>query len=63
MDQNYKLNDHAIMLIFIIPYIFDFVAGVFSMVMMYRIAIFNDLLKEKSKWNKKEDINEELAVI
>ncbi len=46
------------MLIFIIPYIFDFIAGVFSMIMIYRIATFNDLLREKNEWIDKEKFAE-----
>lgn len=57
-DQNNKLNDHSIFLIFIVPYIFDFIAGVFSMIMMYRIAIFNDLQKEKKNWIIRENLEE-----
>lgn len=51
------------MLIFIVPYIFDFIAGVFTMIMMYRIAIFNDLLKEKSNWANRENFEEAVFFI
>jgi len=32
------------------------------MVMMYRIAIFNDLLKEKSNWAIRENMDEAVFI-
>lgn len=32
------------------------------MVMMYKIAIFNDLLKEKSLWANRENIDEAVKI-
>lgn len=52
-DKSSKgLNDTYIILINAIPFIFDFIAGIFSIFLVYRIAIFNDLIAEKNKWAK-----------
>ena len=62
------MDDNKILLIFIIPYVFDFIAGVFTFILMYRISIFNDFLNLKNKNNSKifekekyhEEVNQNL---
>ena len=51
-NKSNRLNDNYILLINAIPYLFDFIAGLVSIVLIYRIAIFNDLIKEKIRWEK-----------
>ncbi len=62
-DNTKRLTDNWVLLLNAIPYLFDFIAGLVSIVLIYRIAIFNDLIKEKEKWEKgisEKDLNEKV---
>ena len=44
-DHN-SLNDNYLLLIFSLPYIYDFIVGVYCFIFIYRVSKFNDSLKK-----------------
>ncbi len=40
------MNDNVLLLIFSLPYVYDFIVGIVSLIFMSRIAYFNETLKE-----------------
>lgn len=46
--DNRRLNDSILLAVFSLPYIFDFMCGIFAIMMMSRIASFNEFMKALS---------------
>lgn len=61
-----SLNDNVMMMIFSLPYIYDFIVGIFCFVLIYRIAIFNDAMRQINQAEKKvsyDRVNNEVEEI
>lgn len=50
-----RLNDSIILGIFSLPYIYDFVIGIFSIAFMSKIATFNELMRAVDENPDRED--------
>jgi hypothetical protein len=49
------MNDNMLLLLFSLPYLYDFIVGIFTLVLMSRIASFNETLKEIMRDENEED--------
>lgn len=54
-DVNYRLNDNWLLLIFSLPYIYDFFVGTVGLVFISRIASFNDTIRAFNKIQRDEE--------
>ena len=52
VGDNRRLNDTILLGVFSIPYIYDFVCGIFGMILINRIARFNKIMH---KLNNKDE--------
>ena len=55
--DNKRLNDNLLMLIFSLPYLYDFCVGVVSLVFIGRLAEYNDNEKSLLRNEDEERIN------
>jgi predicted PurR-regulated permease PerM len=49
------MNDNILLLIFSLPYLYDFIVGIITLFFMSRIAHFNETLKEIMRDENEED--------
>ena len=61
-DSSKRLNDNVLLLVFSLPYLYDFATGIVSVVLMSRIANFNGIL-EKIKTEDDEAVNKLLKEV
>lgn len=54
-EVKYRLNDNWLLLIFSLPYIYDFFVGTVGLAFISRIASFNDTIRAYNKIQRDEE--------